>query len=413
MRPIVRALAHRNYRLYFMGQLVSLTGSWMQQVALIWLTYRITNSTFMLGVVTFTGQVPQLVVSPLGGVLSDRFDRRKLLLWTQWLALGHAAVLATLAFTVTMQPWMLVCLALLLGIISGIDQPTRQSFLAEIVDKPEDIANAVALNSVVIHATRFVGPALAGILISLVGERVCFLLNALSFGGMILALRAIRARPVERRHHGVLEALRSGFRYAYANHHIRILLFMVMIMSFFGMAPMTLLPWFAKHVFSGDAQSYGFLSASAGIGSCVGAFFLASRPDAAAIDRNIGRCALIAALTVLSFAFTQQFWLAVPEMMVLGFCTINVVSASNALIQLMVDDQMRGRVMSIFTVAFFGIAPVGSLAAGTASNQLSPQTTLLSCALVIFAVGTFVLLSLKRQAGQRHAAKEALNRRAA
>jgi MFS family permease len=395
MPSIVRALAQRNYRLYFIGQLVSLTGTWMQQVALIWLTYRITNSTFMLGLITFTGQLPLLVLSPLGGVLSDRFDRRTLLLWTHWLSLGHAVVLGTLAFTVDLHAWMLVCLALLLGLINGIDQPVRQSFVAELVDKPEYLANAIALNSVVIHATRFVGPAIGGMVVALVGERVCFLLNALSFLGMIMALRVIRPRAVVRRHHGVLDALRSGFQYAYAHRHIRVLMFMVMIMSFFGLAPITLLPWFARHVFSGGAQSYGFLSASAGIGSCVGALFLASR-DAAAMDRNIGRSALIAGLSVLAFSLTSRFWLAVPELMVLGFCTINVVSASNALIQLKVDDQMRGRVMSLFTVAFFGISPLGSLTAGTVSNLASPRSTLLAYSLVIFGVGVFVSLALNR-----------------
>jgi MFS family permease len=404
MPPIVRALAHRNYRIYFFGQLVALTGTWMQQVALIWLTYRITDSTFMLGVVTFTGQVPLLVLSPLGGVLSDRLERRTLLLWTQWLALGHAVLLATLAFTVPLQAWMLVSLALILGLINAIDQPVRQSFVAELVDKPEDIPNAVALNSVTIHSTRFVGPAIGGVVVALVGEGLCFTLNALSFLAMIVALRAIRPRAVARRSHRVFEALRSGFRYAYADPRIRVLLFMVTIMSFFGTAPMTLLPWFAKDVFSGDAQSFGFLSAAAGIGSFLGAIFLASRRDVTAINRNVGRAALVAGLTLLALSFSNHFWLAVPELALIGFCTINVVAASNALIQSMVDDEMRGRVMSIFTVAFFGVAPLGSLAAGTASNIVSPRSTLFVCSLCIFTAGVFVFRVLKRQAAQRRAA---------
>jgi MFS family permease len=404
MPPIVRALAHRNYRIYFVGQLVALTGTWMQQVALIWLTYRITDSTFMLGIVTFTGQVPLLVLSPLGGVLSDRLERRTLLLWTQWLALGHAVLLATLAFTMPLHAWMLVSLALLLGLINAIDQPVRQSFVAELVNKPEDIANAIALNSVTIHSTRFVGPAIGGMVIALVGEGVCFILNALSFLAMIVALRAIRPRAVARRHHRVLDALRSGFQYAYAHWRIRVLLFMVTIMSFFGTAPLTLLPWFAKDVFSGDAQSFGFLSAAGGIGSFLGAVFLASRHDVAAIDRNIGRAALIAGVTLLALSFTHHFWLAVPALALLGFCTINVVAASNALIQSMVDDEMRGRLMSIFTVAFFGVAPLGSLAAGTASKIVSPRSTLFVCSLVIFAAGAFVFLVLRQQAAQHRAA---------
>lgn len=406
MPPIVRALAHRNYRIYFFGQLVALTGTWMQQVALIWLTYRITDSTFMLGVVTFTGQVPLLVLSPLGGVLSDRIERRTLLLWTQWLSLGHAVLLAALAFTVPLHPWMLVSLALLLGLINAIDQPVRQSFVAEIVDKPEDIPNAIALNSVTIHSTRFIGPAIGGVVVALVGEAVCFILNALSFLAMIVALRAIRPRAVPRRHYGVLDALRSGFRYSYADLRIRVLLFMATIMGFFGTAPMTLLPWFAKDVFSGDAQSFGFLSAAGGIGSCLGAVYLASHRDVAAIDRNIGRSAIVCGLALLGFAFTYHFWLAVLELMVIGFCTINTVSASNALIQSLVDDQMRGRVMSIFTVAFFGVAPLGSLAAGTATNIVSPRSTLVVCSLAILAAGIFVLMVLKQQAARRQTADE-------
>jgi MFS family permease len=398
MPPIVRALAHRNYRIYFSGQLVALTGTWMQQMALIWLTYRITNSTFMLGLITFAGQVPLLVLSPLGGVLSDRFERRTLLLWTQWLALVQASLLALLAFTVPLQAWMLIVLALCLGLINAIDQPVRQSFVAELVDRPEDIANAVALNSVTIHSTRFVGPAIGGVVVTLVGEGVCFILNALSFLAMIVALRAIRPRTLPRRHHSVLEGLRAGFRYAYEDQRIRVLLLLATFMSLFGMAPMTLLPWFAKNVFAGEAQTYGFLSAAGGIGSFMGALFLASRIDAAAIQRNIGHATLIAALMLFALSFTSDFWLAMAELAVLGFCTINAVAASNAVIQSAVNDEMRGRVMAIFTVAFFGMTPLGSLGVGTASKLLGPRPTMFVCSLVILAVGIFVFVFLKRYA---------------
>lgn len=398
---ILRALAHRNYRIYFTGQLVSLIGTWMQQVALIWLTYRITDSTFMLGLVTFAGQVPLLVLSPLGGVLSDRLDRRTLLLWTQWFSLGHALLLAVLSFTVTLDAWLLASLALLLGLINSIDQPVRQSFIAELVEKRDDIANAVALTSVTIHSSRFAGPAIGGLVIAVAGEAVCFVINALTFLAMIVALHVIRPRAVPRRHHGIVDALRSGLGYAYAHERIRVLLFIVTIMSFFGTAQVTLLPWFARDVFAGGAESFGFLSAAVGIGSCLGALFLASRPDAASIDRNIGRAAILAGSTLLCFAFTGSFWAAIPELVLLGFCSINVVAASNALIQAIVDDEMRGRVMSIFTVAFFGVSPLGSLAAGSAASFMSPRGTLMVCALVILAAGSFVYVELRNQALRR------------
>lgn len=406
MPVIVRALSHPNYRIYFAGQLVSLTGSWMQQIALAWLTYRITDSTLMLGVVTFTGQAPMLVLSPLGGVLSDRIDRRKLLLWTQWSSLGHATLLAVLSFTVSMNAATLVFLALLLGLINAIDQPVRQSFIAELVDRREDIPNAVALTSFSIHSTRFLGPALGGLVVAFAGEGVCFIINALSFLAMIVALHVIRPRPVQRRHHGVLAALRSGFRYAHGHPHIRVLLFIVMIMSFFGTAHITLLPWFAKQVFAGEAETFGFLSASAGIGSCLGALFLASRSNVADIDRNIGKAALVAGGTLALFPFTSSFWLAATELILIGFCSINVVAASNALIQSLVDDEMRGRVMSIFTVAFFGISPLGSLAVGGTSKLIGVRTTLLSCALVVIIAGGIAFAALRQQAARRHAAAE-------
>jgi len=387
MPVIFRALAHRNYRLYFIGQFVSLSGTWMQQVALLWMTYRLTDSTVMLGVVTFATQAPLLVLAPVGGLLSDRMERRVLLLWTQWLSLAHAALLAILTFTLPMQPWYLVFMALLFGLINAIDQPVRQSFIAELIDNHEDISNAVALTSFTIHSSRFVGPALGGVVVAFAGEGVCFLINAVSYLATIIALLMIHPRTIARLHHSLLDSLRSGFRYAFEQERIRVLLFMVATIAFFGAAHVTLLPWFAREIYSGGAESFGFLSAAVGVGACLGTLYLASHKTAAAIDRNIGKAVLIAGVTVILFAFTDVFALAVLELIVIGFCSINIVASSNALIQQRVNDEMRGRVMAIFTMAFFGISPLGSLAVGYASSIIGARTTLVACALVVLAMG--------------------------
>lgn len=387
MPDILRALRHRNYRLYFSGQLVSMAGTWMQMIAMSWLTYRLTDSTLMLGVVSFAGQIPMLAVAPLGGVLSDRFDKRVMMLWTQSLALVQAGVLAILALTGTIHPWHLVLMSLSLGLINAIDNPARQSFLVDLVDDRDDLPNAIALNSFTMNSARFLGPSIGGIVVGLAGEGICFLLNALSYLAMILALWAMRTRHHSRAHLPAGEAMRQGWRYAFGLPKIRQLLFLVAAASFFATPYVVLLPYFAREIYAGGAQTFGFLSASAGAGALLGAIYLAARKSVAGLDRVIGNAVLSAALALAVFALSDALVLAIPALAILGFSVLCIIASSNTLIQAMVTDDMRGRVMALFTVAFLGISPLGSLTAGGMSHQFGARATLLGCALALLAAG--------------------------
>lgn len=388
MPAILRALAHPNYRLYFGGQLLSIMGNWMQQIALAWLVYRLTGSTLMLGLVTFVGQIPNLFLAPLGGILSDRYPRRRLLMITTALSAGQATLLAALTFAGLMQPWLIVLMALTLGLIGGIDQPIRQSFVPELIERREDIANAVALTSFTIHSSRFVGPVIGGFVVAAFGEAACFALNALSYLGVLAALAAMRLRHIEPVRRSMGAALREGIGYVRDHRAIRLLICIVAVMAMFSGSYQVLLPYFARDVYHGDVELFGIMTASGGLGACLGTVFLASHSGSPGMQVRIILSALTVSVALAVFALVQIFAVAVVAMGVIGFCSINTVAASNALIQSLVDDEMRGRVMAVFSMAFFGLTPVGSLAVGYAARQIGAQPTLLVCAGAVFAMGT-------------------------
>lgn len=387
MPDILRALRHRNYRLYFSGQIVSLAGTWMQMIAMSWLTYRLTDSTFMLGVVSFAGQIPILAVAPLGGVLSDRYDKRRMMLWTQSLAMVQAGLLAVLTLSDSIHPWQLILMALFLGLINAIDTPTRQSFLVDLVDNRDDLPNAIALNSFTMNSARFLGPSIGGVVVGLAGEGVCFLVNALSYLAVILALWSMRTRHRVQVHLPAGAAMREGHRYAFGIPQIRQLLFLVAAASFFATPYVVLLPYFAREVYAGGAQTFGFMSASAGGGALLGTIYLASRKTVVGLDRVIGNAMLSAGFAVAVFAGSDLLALAMPALAVLGFSIICIIASSNTLIQSIVKDDMRGRVMALFTVAFLGIAPLGSLTAGWVAHQFGARGTLFGCSFAILAAG--------------------------
>lgn len=391
MLHIVRALRHRNYRLYFSGQLVSLAGTWMQMIAMNWLTYRLTDSTFMLGLVSFAAQIPILLIAPLGGILSDRFDKRLMMLWTQSFALLQACLLAFLTLTHTILSWHLVVMALLLGLINAIDTPTRQSFVADMVGNRADLPNAIALNSFTMNSARFLGPSMGGIVVGLAGEGICFLLNALSYLAVIVALAAMRTVHKPRAHQPAGEALRQGFDYAFGMPQIRQLLYLVAVTSFFATPYVVLLPYFAREVFAGGAQTFGFMSASAGAGALLGTIYLAARKTVSGLDRVIGRAVLSAGFALAIFSLSGSLVLAVPSLVLLGFSIISIIASSNTLIQSIVKDEVRGRVMALFTMSFLGISPLGSLAAGWASHQFGARGTLLGCSCAILVAGVVFL----------------------
>lgn len=385
------AFQSRNFRLFFAGQLVSLIGTWMQHIAMTWLAYRLTDSTVMLGLVGFSSQIPILLFAIPAGVWNDRLDRRRLLLLTQFLALLQALLLAGLTATQTINPLLLLVLAFTLGCINAVDLPARQAFVAQMVPDKRALPNAIGLNSFLMNGSRFVGPALAGLVVATAGEAACFLLNALSYLAVIIALAAIRTvagKPPARQ--SAIEALRAGLCYAQSHPRIRTILLLVASFSFFVTPYVVMMPVYARDLFHGDARTYGLLISSAGAGSLCAALWLAWRGGKRAgdgLDRLVGRTAVAGGLALAAFAFVPAISLAYPLLMLLGFAVVITAAGSNTLIQLEVEEQFRGRVMAIFSTAFLGIAPLGSLTVGLVSVHLDVRPTLFCCGLLAFGAG--------------------------
>jgi MFS family permease len=385
---LLRALNSRNYRRYFAGQLVSLAGTWMQQIAMTWLAFRLTGSALILGVVGFASQLPILLFGSLGGVWSDRFDRRRLLLATQSLAMVQALALAVLTFEGRVSPALIVLLAFCLGCVNSFDVPARQAFVVQLVEDRADLPNAIALNSFLMNSARFVGPALAGFVVATAGEAVCFLLNALSYLAVLVALAGIRTPRQETKHAAALRALREGFAYVLNHRDIRGFLLVVAGISFLVTPYAVMMPLFAKEIFGGDARTYGLLIGSAGAGSLLGSLYLASHHH---VDRRLARrvasASTAAGLALAGFSQAGYLWLAFPALMLMGFTVIFTIAGSNTLIQTWVEDDFRGRVMAIFAMAFLGIAPLGSLTVGSFAHAVGVRPTLLACGLLAAAVG--------------------------
>jgi MFS family permease len=387
MPDFLRALKHRNYRLYFAGQVVSLVGTWMQHVAMSWLAYRLTGSVLVLGLVGFAGQIPILLLAPFGGVWSDRWDRRRLLIATQLAAMVQALMAAALTLLDAVAAWQLVLLALTLGAINAVDIPARQSLLVQLVDEREDLPNAIALNSMAMNGARLVGPSLAGVMVSWVGEGVCFLINAASYLTVLLALLAVRVGPRALPPATSGSALKEGFVYAFGKRGIRSLLLLVAVVSFSATPYTVLMPVYAREIYGGDARTLGLLLGCAGGGALAGTIYLAARRSLDGLVRVIGLAPVIAGLGLLVLAASHSLWLAVPALVAVGFGVISAVASGNTLIQSRVRDELRGRVMSIFTMAFLGVAPLGSLAAGALASAIGAPWTLTFGGLCCVAAG--------------------------
>ncbi|MDD3352998.1 MFS transporter [Zoogloea sp.] len=389
MPSLLRALNSRNYRIYFAGQLVSLAGTWMQQIAMVWLAYRLTGSALMLGAVGFATQIPILVFGALGGVITDRFDKRRLLMATQILSLLQALLLALLAWLGLITPAVLLALAFGLGVINALDIPTRQSLAVQLVDQREDLPNAIALNSMLMNVARFVGPALAGFVVAALGEAVCFLLNGVSYLAVLLALTAIRLpAEVPRPAQGTpLQALREGLRYVGAHPRIRASLVLIAATSFLASPYLVLMPLFAREILGGDARLYGLLVGCAGAGSLASSVYLASRRDTRGLTRVVGWAAPLAGVALVIFALSAHLTLTMPVLFGLGIGIMLVAAGSNTLIQTQVDNAFRGRVMALFTMALLGVAPLGSFAVGSLAHHFGVRATLVACGLLTVMAG--------------------------
>ena len=361
-----------------MGQGISLIGTWMQMIALSWLVYRMTNSAFMLGVVGFAGQIPPLIVAPLSGVLADRWNRHRAVIIIQVCAMIQATVLATLTVLDVITIWEIIALSVCLGVINAFDIPVRQSFLVEMVETKEDLANAIALNSSLFNGARLVGPAIAGAMIAAVGEAVCFVVNAVTFIPVIAALLAMRIapRPEQPPPRSVMEGLNEGFRYAFGFEPIRDVLLLLALVSLLGFGYTILMPVYAHTVLHGDSNTFGFLMGAVGIGALLGALFLASRRTVVGLGKWIARATGLFAAGLVFFSLVHVFWLSLLVLVVVGFGMMVQMASSNTIIQTIVEDDKRGRVMSLYTMAFRGMMPFGSLIMGSLASKVGVPATL-------------------------------------
>ncbi len=361
-----------------------------------WLVYRMTGSAMLLGIVGFTSQIPSFLLAPVAGVLADRWEKRRLLLATQTLALTQAALLAAIVLAGIVQIWHIVLLSLFLGIVNAFDIPVRQSFVVQMVDSREDLGNAIALNSSMVHGARLIGPTIAGLLVASVGEGVCFAINSASYLAVIAALVAMRVTPMAPRlqRQNVLQELHEGVRYAFDFKPIRSILLLLALVSLMGMPYSVLVPVFAREVLHGSSHSYGFLMAASGSGAFAGAFYLASRRSVLGLGMVLVRAAIFFGTGIAIFAISNNFTLSMVSLVVAGFGAMTLVASCNTIIQTIVDEDKRGRVMSFFTMAFIGMAPFGSLLAGALAGRIGANETVLVGGVCCLAGGIIFLRQL-------------------
>jgi MFS family permease len=377
---MLRALKHRNYKLFFSGQSISLVGTWMTRIATSWLVYRLTGSALLLGIVGFAGQIPSFILAPLAGVLVDRWNRHRLLIATQVLALLQSLAMAVLALAGIIKIWHVVVLSIFQGLINAFDMPARQAFVVEMVERREDLPNAIALNSSMVNAARLLGPSIGGVVIATVGEGWCFMLDSISYLAVIASLVAMRLTPriiKQTKERRVLQQLREGWKYASGFAPIRKVLLMLALVSLVGMPYTVLMPLFANEILHGGPNTLGLLMAASGVGALFGALLLASRKSVLGLGKYIPLMAGAFGAGLIAFSFSRVMWLSMSLMVVTGFGFMIQMAASNTVLQTIVEEDKRGRVMSFYTMAFMGTAPFGSLLAGSVADRIGAPHTLM------------------------------------
>ena len=399
---IFRSLKHRNYRLFFSGQGISLVGTWMQQIAMSWLVYRMSGSPLLLGVVAFSGRIPTLLFGPFAGVLADRTNKHRFIVITQTLSMVQAFALSALVLTGAVRIWQVIALSFILGCVNAFDIPIRQAFVVDMLEKKEDLGNAIALNSSLVNGARLIGPAIAGILIAALGEGLCFLFNGISYLAVIAALLMMKigkpAIPAEKK--DFLKDLAEGFSYAFGFSPIKSILLLLALMSFLGMPYQVLMPIFAGKILHGGPHTLGFLMGASGLGALAGAIFLASRKDAMQLSVITPFAAAVFGMGLMAFSRSRVLWLSMPLVSLAGFGMMVQMASSNMVLQNIVEDSKRGRIMSLFTMAFMGMTPFGSLAAGWLASRIgAPDTIFISgaCCLLGSAAFSIRLPSLKEE----------------
>ncbi|MGA8038189.1 MAG: MFS transporter [Candidatus Acidiferrales bacterium] len=389
-----RALRHRNFQLYFFGQGISLIGTWMTRLATGWLVYRLTHSALLLGVVSFSGQILAFLLGPFAGVWVERLDRRKLLIWTQVLAAVQSLAMAALTLAHIIHLWEIIALAALQGAINAFDMPGRQSFLVQMVEDRNDLSNAIAINSSMANGARLIGPAIAGLVIAALGEGWCFLLDGLSYFAVIASLLVmhIHAPSIRRNAASMFEQMREGWDYVRNFRPIGTILSLFALISLMGYPYMVLLPVFAREMLHGGARTLGSLSAASGIGALISALSLAARKSVVGLERMMQIAAATLGLALILFGLSHTLWLSLLLLVFAGFGLIQSASVANTIVQSLVSEDKRARVMSYYTMAFFGAAPLGSLLAGMLAHRIgAPHTVMLTGAFCIAGALWFTL----------------------
>ena len=375
---MIRAFRHRNFRLYFAGQSISLIGTWIQQVALSWTIYELTHSSFLLGVVSFAGQLPLFVETPFAGVLVDRFNRHRILIITQTLALLQALALAVVVSTGALRIWVLLVLNVFAGMVLAVDLTARQAFIVDMVGSGGDLPNAVALNAFVINGGRMLGPAIAGLLLTIVSPAVCFYLNAVSYIPVIAALLAMRVKQTTLpSQSSPVDDLMEGVSYAVGFPPIRAVLVLVALVSLVGLPYAVLMPVLAAEVLHGNAHTLGWLMTGPGIGALAATIYLASRKTILGAGNRIAAGALIFSIGLIIAGLTTRLWVAFAALALIGLGMIVQLATSNTVLQTIVEDDKRGRLMSLYTMAFMGMAPFGSLLGGAVAHGIGVQMTMI------------------------------------
>jgi MFS family permease len=377
----VRALRSRNYRLFFGGQSISLIGTWMTRIATSWLVYRLTGSAALLGVVGFANFIPTFLLGPVAGVWVDRWDRHRTIVVTQILSMLQSFALAVLTLSGVITVWEVIVLAVCQGVINSFDMPARQSFVVEMVEHREDLGNAIALNSSMVNAARLLGPAIGGVVIAGVGEGYCFLIDGLSYIAVIISLLLMTLRPAAPRkaQRDVWVEMSEGWRYIAGSLPIRSILLNLGLVSLVGMPYTVLMPIFASEVLHGGPHTLGFLMASSGTGALFGTVMLAMRKSVVGLGRRIAIATAMLGSALIAFGFSRWMWLSMLILLVVGFGMMQQMASSNTILQTIVEDEKRGRVMSFYSVALQGMAPFGSLMGGTLAARIgAPRTVMVS-----------------------------------
>ncbi|HLP62354.1 MAG TPA: MFS transporter [Candidatus Deferrimicrobium sp.] len=396
LSTVGRAFRSRNYRLYFFGQGVSLIGTWMQNVALSWLVYRLTGSAFMLGVIGFITQTPMMILTPLTGVLADRWNRYRVMIATQVSMMILALALAILVLTHWIAMWQIIVIGLGFGVANALDAPTRHSFIVQLVDNREDISNAIALNSAMFNSARLIGPSVAGLLIAWLGEGACFLFNAFSFLAVIFALLAMRITAqdmIPTAQKSIFRELKEGFLYTFRSKPIRLTLLHFAFVALLGMSFTVLLPILATEILHGDARSLGFLLGALGVGALLGSILMAARKDNAGLWKITAMSSTIFGLGLIALSMSRSLIISLFLMVITGFGMVTIMTASNTFLQTNIEDGKRARVMAFYLLAFFGTVPVGNLITGSIGDIIGVPTTILLAG--IFSLVVSLVFTLK------------------